>query len=148
MAPHLFKGEQIYFEIYGYDRVKQIQTGYPYDCRVGEYKAMLYRVTITTPDGHLFDLNRNQVYCRAEELGLEKPFFIATEFGREQAIIGAQDEVQGRSHLDAGTLLEGVVVWFETDKGHWSCLKIKSEEFLVAESKQRDKGIGDVEDEL
>ena len=71
VASHLYQGEEIYYEIYGYDGGKEIQTGFPYDCRGGEFKAMLYRVTITTLDGHVVDLSRKQVYKRAEELGLE-----------------------------------------------------------------------------
>lgn len=59
---------------------------------------------------------------------------------------GLKEITRGKSTLDAGTLLEGVVVWFEDGFGGWSALKLKSDEFLLAEDGQREKGIGDIED--
>jgi len=155
VAPHLHKGEEIYYEIYGYDvNGSMIQEGYPYNCRPGEFKCMLYRVTITTPNGFTVDLNREQVYHRAGELGLEKPFMF-TNSGRNIALTtvdGIVDNVQfyakGRSTLDANTLREGVVVWFTDRNGNWTCLKHKSEEFLMDQDKKMEKEQGDVEDNL
>ena len=172
MAPHLHCGETIYYEIYGYDGGKHIQAGYPYDCRGGEFKAMLYRVTNSTEDGFCVDLSRKQVYKRAEELGLEKPYLlnVQTCFPKREKteqkacstgklivniINAAYDPIQkimqlakGKSKLDAGTLLEGVVVWFEDEDGKWTCLKHKSEEFLLDQDKKVEKDITDVEDNL
>ena len=147
IAPHLHKGEEVYYEIYGTEIAgADIQTGFRYGCRPGEFKAMLYRVTITTPDGHMIDLNRKQVYQRAEELGLEKPTIISI-FSNVEVCAEVISKCYGKSKIDAGTLLEGVVVWYENISGSWHCLKHKSEEFLLLESKNRDKEIGDVEDE-
>lgn len=155
VAPHLHKGEQIYYEIYGYDGGKQIQSGFPYDCRGGEFKAVLYRVTITTLDGYSVDLNREQVYKRAEELGLEKPILL-TDVHLHEVVMNFEtdclpyvlNQCKGKSALDAGTLREGIVVWFTDKDGKWDCLKHKSEEFLIGESKKLDNDIIDVEDIL
>ncbi len=145
VAPHLRKGEEIYYEIYGYDKGKHIQAGFPYDCRGGEWKAMLYRVTLTTPDGFCIDLDREQVYQRAEQLGLEKPYLF-THNSDKTVLDDAQFYVDGVSTLDAGTLREGVVVWFKNKVGKWTCLKLKSQEFFLSQDKLMEKDIGDVED--
>jgi hypothetical protein len=160
VAPHLHKGEQIYFEIYGYDeKGVAIQDNFAYGCHPPlawdhptnpkPYRAMLYRVTITTPDGFIIDLDREDVYRRAEELGLEKPHVFAKGIMKSQSIIDtAMLYYKGQSALDKNTMREGVVVWFKIPSGHWKCLKHKSEEFLIKESGHRDKGKFDVEDEL
>jgi len=165
IAPHLRKGEEVYYEIYGYDHNGTLiqSTGghaFKYDCRPGEWKAMLYRVTITTPDGFVVDLPRHMVYKRAEELGIEKSRLVKTiNFGRgatrdpvftrliEAEVVGHE---AGVSLLDAATMREGVVLWFQdpTAPTGWTCLKHKSEEFLLLESKARDNDCGDIEDEL
>jgi len=154
VAPNLHKGEEIYYEIYGYEGASTIQKGFPYDCKPHQYKAMLYRVTITTPDGYSIDLNRELVYDRAEELGLEKPTLLRKIYDNSP-LISLNDKIEvianltkGKSSLDLSTLREGVVVWFRGWDGKWTALKHKSEEFLMFESKQRDKEINDVEDNL
>lgn len=147
VAPHLRKGEEIYYEIYGYDKGKHIQAGFPYDCRGGEWKAMLYRVTLTTSDGFCIDMDREYVYSRADQLGLEKPYLLETCYGNE-----AQDDAgrysEGVSALDGGTLREGVVVWFRGNDYKWTCLKLKSQEFFLSQDKLMEKEIGDCEDSL
>lgn len=169
LAPHIRKGEEVYYEIYGWELGGgAVQKGYPYGCKRYSnkeafetftnswdkplpFKVMLYRVTITTEDGYKYDLSREQVYRRAEELGLEKPIVLYEGlllgfWERDVALQKIINYAQGQSHLNEDTLLEGIVVWFENIAGNWSCLKHKSEEFLEAEDRNRDKGIGDVED--
>ena len=148
VAPHLHKGEEIYYEIYGYEGGKEIQSGFHYDCRPGEWKVILYRVTITTPDGFCIDLDRESVYRRAEELGLEKPYLLEIINRYEDVEDTAIDLCGGQSALDVGTIREGVVFWFKNKYNKWTCLKHKSEEYLMLESKQKDEGIGDSEDIL
>jgi len=160
IAPHLHKGEEVYYEISGYDGAKPIQSNssgdFSYGCKIGEYRVILYRVTITTPDGFCFDLSRPEVYRRAGELGLEKPFLIATIpmecseyltngiFNWEKIVTS---EIKGMSYIGEN-LLEGVVVWFQNHQGYWMALKHKSEEFLIAEDKNYEKGKTDIEDDL
>ncbi len=169
VAPHLHAGEEIYFEIYGTSQCGvDIQEGFPYGCRAGEYRVMLYRVTHITPDGKCcIDLGREQVYARAAELGLESPVvlsqghFYAVPPGCSDYVVGLEDKwdlcsledqvvvySQGKSTIDVNTLLEGIVIWYQDLYGVWTCLKHKSPEFLLLESKLRDKGVEDVEDEV
>jgi len=168
IAPHLHKGEEIYYEIYGNELTNcppckdnsfkggvNIQKGFPYDCRPGEYKCMLYRVTITTPDGFCIDMDREYVYKRAEELGLVKPYLLDViwwanddAFVEEDHVNMIRDWCEGKSFFDCNTLLEGVVVWFKDRCGQWTCLKHKSEEFLMDQDKKMEKEQGDVEDNL
>ncbi len=148
VAPHLRKGEEIYYEIYGYDKGKHIQEGFSYDCRGGEWKAMLYRVTLTTPDGFCIDLDREQVYQRAEQLGLEKPYLF-THNSDKTVLDDAQFYVDGVSTLDAGTLREGVVVWTKDKNNKWMALKYKNPEFLVDQDHRTEKTeTTDIEDSL
>lgn len=50
----LAKGETVYFEILGYlSTEKFIQKDYDYGCRPGEHKIQVYRITKTSPDGHV-----------------------------------------------------------------------------------------------
>jgi len=153
VAPHLRRGEEIYFEIFGKDLSgKEIQKGFSYGLSGPMF--MLYRVTITLEDGKMYELNRKQVYSRALELGMLSPYLLAVRFcdgsdGSKQEIADLACKLaQGRSNLDKETLLEGVVVWFSDIFGVWTCLKHKSEEFLILESKQQDAGQDDVEDML
>jgi hypothetical protein len=168
VAPHLRKGEQLYYEIYGHSKTgAEIQSGFSYGCAGGQYRVALYRVTITTPDGHCVDLSRDAVYRRAYELGLESPplmgiaaFYsdpgVFSRFGDalwryhhdHMTFEGLKEATRGKSTIDASTLLEGVVVWFEDGNGGWNCLKLKSSEFLLFEDGLREKEIGDVEDGL
>lgn len=157
LAPHLHKGEQLYYEIFGHTRDgKEIQSGFSYGCAGGQYKIILYRVTITTPDGFCVDLDREQVYRRAEELGLEKPLLLGFGGGQfdcdrkvtEKFLEVTCNLAKGKSALDANTMREGIVVWFKGFDGKWDCLKHKSEEFLIKESELRDRNVGDVEDNL
>jgi hypothetical protein len=149
LAPHLHKGETLYYEIFGHSlEGKGIQTGFNYGCFGGEYKVMLYRVTITTSDGFSVDLPREAVYKRAEELGLIKPFLIGKVDSTQSNFCDLiQVDVKGISHF-ANHIKEGVVVWFMNTDGTWSNLKHKSEEFLLLEDRQRDKDKGDPEDSL
>jgi len=159
LAPHLRKGEQVYYEIFGHSKTgAEIQSGFSYGCKASEYRVILYRVTITTPDGFCVDLPREMVYHRAVELGLECPPLLGEGHFINDWIVDLFDSepwslndlkqlTEGKSVLDADTIREGIVVWFEDEYGRWSCLKLKSDEFLLKEDKQREKGIGDVEDD-
>jgi hypothetical protein len=119
---------------------------------------MLYRVTITTPDGFTIDLPREAVYRRADELGLMRPILVDTIYVVDECEAEGCDldglvwevtnhYVHGNSAI-ANHMKEGVVVWFQTRDGSWSNLKHKSEAFLMLEDGQKEEGIGDAEDVL
>ena len=153
LAPHLHKCETVYYEIFGHQKNgSEVQKGFSYGCAGGEYKVMLYRVTITTPDGFTVDFPREMVYRRADELGLMRPILIKTCYMVNLELMPnllslCQELVHGNSAI-ANHMKEGVVVWFQNRDGSWSNLKHKSEEFLMLEDGQRESGIGDAEDNL
>jgi len=154
LKPHIRKGEELYYEIVGYEKNgKLIQSlngvRFTYGCKPREYKVVLYRVTQTNVDGYRVELNREQVYRRADELGLERPMLLSTGFisrldDQEQIL----NYARGKSLYDAGHCLEGIVVWFKRYDGIWTCLKHKSEEFILLDSRNKDEGGGDIEDTL
>lgn len=155
IKPQLRKGEEVYYEIFGNDAGgKAIQDGFTYGCRGGEYRVILYRVTFTNEDGFMHDMDRHYVYGRAEQLGLEKPTILlsTTMFPFDDVQVFAAKSIisaaEGNSFLDKNTMREGIVVWFQNTEGLWTCLKFKGEKFLAKISKQVDKDIVDVEDEL
>ena len=152
----LFKGEQIYLELYGYEKAGGcVQKNYPYGCIPGQYRATMYRATMNNEDGQLVDYNREAVYARAEELGFEKPhlfekfFYSGTDAAMEVLEERIIEYAQGQSDIGKGaedTLKEGVVIWFINSDGKWEALKYKSDAFRLGESSDRDKGIIDQED--
>lgn len=62
--PYLENGVTIYGEIFGYLTGSQtmIQKAYPYGCREGENKLMIYRVTCKDEDGNVNELDVADVY--------------------------------------------------------------------------------------
>ena len=155
----LLKGEEIYLELFGHEKTgTQIQKGFPYNTKPRQYRLVLYRVTMNNQDGHVVDYNREAVYAKAEELGMEKPHLFDKIYydGSEESMQVLEDKViayaQGQSNLGvpigeiSNTLKEGVVVWFINSGGHWRALKYKSDAFRLKESGNKDKGIIDQED--
>jgi hypothetical protein len=62
LQEYLQKGMTIYYEICGYlSDGKQIQKGYDYGCKSGEFKLYIYRITITNEDGKIFEFSYDQV---------------------------------------------------------------------------------------
>ena len=62
--PYLDEGMSVYGEIYGYVTGTQsmIQKNYAYDCKEGENKLMLYRITTINEDGSKKEWNVAEVY--------------------------------------------------------------------------------------
>lgn len=149
IGPKLHKGEQVYYEIFGYAGDKAIQPEFTYGCRPGEFKVLIYRVTITTEDGQCYDLDRLQVYVRAHQLGY------ACAAIKHISLMDAEQVVElckrvatstESSTIDGGTMLEGIVIWFQDSFGNWVALKHKTNAFLEKTSKQMDEGTQDAED--
>ncbi len=154
VKPYLFKGEEIYTEIVGYEKNGGfIQKNFPYGCKVGENNVLLYRVTMNNEDGQVLDYSREKVYRRAEELGLRAPslltkfHYTGTRYSKEKLERIIIELAQGQSVIDSNTLREGVVIWFVNNYGNWQALKYKSDKFRGFESKQKDAGIVDIEDQ-
>lgn len=145
IASKLRIGEQVYFELAGYDtNGKHVQKGYPYGCESGDSKAFLYRVTLNDEDGRVCDLSRDYVYNRAKELGLDLPHQFATSMPHttKYGATVVDHYTSGKSEHCDNTIREGVVVWFVGHDGKWTCLKNKSKDFILAESKAMDKADG------
>ena len=109
----LFKGEQLYLELFGYEKSgSHIQKGFPYGCKQGAYRAILYRVTMNNEDGQVVDYPREYVYNRAIELGFEPPLLFGTYYhdGSEDSLLKLEsivkDNAQGQSELSGA---EGTV---------------------------------------
>jgi hypothetical protein len=152
----LMKGEELYLELFGFEKGGQhIQKGFPYGCDLREYRAILYRVTLNNPDGHVVDYTREAVYSRAKELGFEPPHLFEKFYynGSEESMAileGRMIELaQGRSKMGKGahdTMQDGVVCWFVDEAGKWTALKYKSDAFRLKESNLKDQGVIDQED--
>lgn len=149
---HLHKNEQLYYELVGYDtNGSWIQKPFPYGCKVGEHKVILYRVTFNNEDGKVFDMGREYVYQRADELGMLRPhlfekYFYSGDLNELHSVVDKYTD--GQSAMDKNTLREGVVIHFEDANGNWTALKNKSFAFLERESKAKDKeDFVDIEDE-
>lgn len=147
------KGVEIYFEIYGYEpNGKHIQSGFSYGCKPGYYGVKLYRVTMNNQDGDVVDYSPEAVQILAEQLGFnqmyifEKYFYDGSEESKKILDQKVIDYAQGQSVMDDKTLKEGVIVQFINSRGKWDYLKYKSDAFRALESKNKDKGIIDVED--
>ena len=154
VEPYLVKGEEIYTEIVGFEKSGgHIQKGFPYGCKVGENDVLLYRVTMNNVDAQVVDYSREKVYRRAEELGLRAPSLLAkfhysgTNYSKKKLKELVIELAQGQSVIDPNTLREGVVVWFINHHGNWQALKYKSDKFRAFESKQKDDGVIDIEDQ-
>ena len=147
----LKKGEQLYVEIVGYDTNGSfIQKDFPYGCKLGEYDVMLYRVTMNNEDGMIIDMSREYVSRRAVELGL-RSFTDLGKFYYDGDMDKLTERVielaQGKSVICSDTIREGVVLWFINNKGFWQALKYKSDAFKLTESRHKDQGIVDIEDD-
>lgn len=170
----LLKGEEIYLELFGHEKTgSQIQKGFPYNTNPKDkkpYRSLLYRVTMNNEDGQTVDYNREAVYAKANELGIEKPHLFEKFYynGSEESMQDLETRVieyaQGKSITNlsetkkdedgetwvevktSDTLREGVVIWFIDSSGHWKALKYKSDAFRLKESGNKDKGIVDQED--
>lgn len=143
IKPNLKKGETVFYELSGYDtNGSWIQKGYPYGCEVGECRDILYRVTMNSIEGDSVDMGREYVYKRAEELGMNKPHLFEKYHYKgdvDELIKVVNSHTDGRSMAGEDTLREGVVVWFEGFDGQWTCLKNKSFDFLMADTKAKEK---------
>jgi hypothetical protein len=162
----LHKGESVYYEIVGYAPGTQtmIQKGYKYGCSEGQYKIAVYRITMTNADGIVTELGWSAVKARCLELQVpmvEEYYFGGIDHYMKLPNIGESYTVEmWRTDLIAQMKLqylekeapdcdnnpdEGVVIRIEGL--NIEAYKLKSEKFLLKESKAKDEGTVDIEDE-
>jgi len=165
----LHKGENIYFEICGYessgklimpsqsnDKVNDKEfskrygktTTFSYGCQNGENKAFIYRMSMTNEQGVEIDYPWDLVKLRAEQLGFETVPEI------ERFIYTTQEDLLERMNKDLDEpdpiglthVREGYVVRVEgTEK--FKAFKHKSNYFKILEGIIKDSGISDMEEQ-
>ena len=76
----LHNGEAVYYEIVGFTNTggfiqgksgKDGKLGFDYNCEPNEYKIYIYRITQTTTDGHVIELQWKQLKERCNQIGFE-----------------------------------------------------------------------------
>jgi hypothetical protein len=159
----LAKGETVYFEIVGYQLSGQwIQKLYDYGCLPGQYKIAVYRITKTSPDGHVTEYSWNTMKERCAELGVpmvEEYFYgraqdlypFATENIAEwranilEFLRGEYLERTVKENLNGKIPDEGIVI--RKDHGKIEVYKLKSLAFLEKETALYSEGAENIEDE-
>lgn len=159
---HLQQGETVYYEIVGYLPKSQtfIQKGYNYGCKEGDYKIAVYRITKTGPDGHVVEYSWAAMKRRCDELHV--PTVEEYYYGRiedrfpdiendenwsKNFVERLKKEYLEKTAFDCSTKPpdEGIVLRIE-DLGI-DVYKLKSDKFLLRESKLSDEGEADIEEE-
>lgn len=150
LKDHVKENEQLFFEICGYDtNGTPLQKGFSYGCKTGEHRIFLYRVSINTPNGSVYDMAPEYVARRAEELGIDYPPLFEKYYydgNLEKLKETIESYTNGKDPIDSSHIREGVALHFMNKEGRWTCLKNKSFDFLMLESKNKDKGLVDIED--
>lgn len=162
----LHQGESVYYEIVGYlPGGGAIQKGYPYGCLPGTCKIAVYRITSTAADGSVVEYGWKAMQERCIELGV--PMVEEYFYGSLDTVhhcFTDQGDVEGLAYWRAGLLEllrklylekdafdcnnmpdEGVVIRIEGL--HIEAYKLKSEKFLLKESKAKEEGQEDLEEQ-
>ena len=136
----------LYGELVGYVNSKPIQTGYTYNLPPGKYDLYVYRVSVVTPNGGLYDLSWAGVKEFCQERGLKH---VPELWTGEHRNFDADKWVDARYHDDgfsnavqlsrANTVDEGVCVRAEGVIP--TILKAKSPQFFEFETKLLDEGV-------
>ena len=136
----------LYGELVGYVNSKPIQTGYTYNLLPGKYDLYVYRVSVVTPNGGLYDLSWAGVKEFCQERGLKH---VPELWAGEHRNFDADKWVDARYHDDgfsnavqlsrANTVDEGVCVRAEGVIP--TILKAKSPQFFEFETKLLDEGV-------
>lgn len=164
----LHAGETVYYEIVGFlPSGGAIQKGYRYGCKPDEYKIAVYRITATGADGTVYEYSWQAMKIRCEELqvpmveefyyGKAKDISIATEFNVIDDIIEGENDWRTKfisylkeTYLEKkaedcdGNPDEGIVIRIEGM--NIEAYKLKSEAFLLRESKVHEEEIIDIEE--
>lgn len=185
---NLRKGEVVYFEVVGYEPsgttiMPSVDTSkmkdkkftkkyanhedkktmiYKYGCQPGEFRIYVYRIAITTPDGHQYDLPWNDIKARCNELGVEHVPEIfdgtveecigqTTDFCFDEYKEQFSTEIErlsaGHEILDHSHLREGVCVRVESKLEDITIYKHKSFEFKVMEDLEKASGVENMEEQ-
>lgn len=157
----LYKGIILYYEIVGYvnedtlimpecnnKKIKDKEfekkygatTRFTYGCDVGENDIYVYRMTLTTPDGYVFEVPYETMVNYCDQIGVKvvpllDKFIFSTEddlMNRVEKYLDIPDPI-GKTHVN-----EGVVVKIE-NRPKFTAFKHKSWSFKVLESIIKDE---------
>lgn len=159
----LLKGETIYGEITGYtESGEQIQKDYDYGAQPNEHKVYVYRITYTNIDGHVIELDYQQMAQRCTQLGIEPVPHIFTGLAKTYLKPALDEDLRDWRDLFLTQLKtdfvhdqkskfclndvpeEGIVLRINGVKPE--AFKLKAFAFLERESKSLDKGEVSMED--
>lgn len=184
---NLRKGEVVYFEVVGYEPsgkpiMNSVDTSkmkdkeftkkyanhedgktmvYKYGCHPGEFRVYVYRIAISTEDGHQYDLPWNDVKLRCVELGvdhvpemfngtvkelLEESNYTFSDISKGLSTI-IDIMSSGHELLDHSHLREGVCVRVESKLDNITIYKHKSFEFKVMEDIEKSSGLENLEEQ-
>lgn len=157
----LLPGESVYFEIVGYlGSGSWIQKNYDYGCAPGEYKIRVYRITLTTPHGSVFEYSWQAVKERCQQLGVVPvteyffgraqdlfPELNVSEHWNENFVKKLQDTYLEKVSTDCKNKVpdEGIVLRVESLG--IEVYKLKSQMFMKHESDLKDQEVEDIEDQ-
>lgn len=160
--PLLDNGITLYGEIYGFTPSgRAIQPQYHYGCKPGQLDFFAYRGTITLSDGVVYEMSQVQLeeYCRPKGIktdivhyrGKAKDLFpeLDTHNHWHQNFLDKLSKrfLERKCPLNNEQVwAEGIVIKIQSPLA-WSCLKLKSLNFLSAESVTLDSNELSVEEE-
>lgn len=162
LYPHLKKGYSAYGEIVGYTPTgSMIQRDYDYGCPPGSLDYLVYRMTYTNSDGDVFELSPAQMTDYCSRYGLKTPLLhysgkakdlypeLSTEEHWHENFLNnlIRDYLEKKcSFCRNDVWAEGIVLRKDVPN-QWEVFKLKSFNFLNAESIQLDSGEMDIETE-
>lgn len=160
-------GFTLYGECYGYTKGgKEIQKGYDYNLEPGEFKLMVYRITVTNVDGQVVDLSSQEIkeFCDTYPYFIHAPEFYFVNAKASQIYPYDAEKTDLRdwragfvkfledSYLEGDCYIcknkvpaEGVVIRKESMFGY-DAYKLKAFRFLEYETKMLDQGEEDLEE--
>ena len=157
----LHQGETVYYEIVGFlPSGGAIQKGYRYGCNPGTYKIAVYRITMTAPDGTVVEYSWQAMKQRCEELqvpmveeyyygkALDFPLYSNPE--PENWVSSfifdlKQNYLEKKAEDCDNNPDEGIVIRIEGL--NIEAYKLKSEAFLLRESKANEEEVPDIEEQ-
>lgn len=166
----LYPGEAIYGEIVGWqDENRPLFTRggmrFLYGTLPGQRDFYVYNIKLTLPNGYSIDLPWNKIKTRCLELGLKHvpEIYDDEKWSWDEAFLESQfiyngnlgmlertvySLVDGPDPIDPSHIREGVVLRVEKANGETKFFKAKSKNYYELESKSKDAGEVDIEEEM
>jgi tRNA-binding EMAP/Myf-like protein len=156
-------GITLFGEIVGYlPSGKMVQKDYDYGCEPGTNEFYVYRITYTSPNGHVFEFTVPQIQRYCEKYGLKTvPYCYYGKAGKYENLRGltlseedwrelllevlSKDYLEKNCHMCKNIVpCEGIVLTKENDV--FEGFKLKSLAFYERETKALDEGETNIED--